>query len=275
MREEIRHEVAERMAHLQRENDVLRSHVQLVVSIASNSMIHRMSDARTAATRLDLGFTPTATDPPATSTDPPATSTDLVSLTLGPSPTGEQYSTVISQVIPYTPLVPETTPVPNVLACYFPESLQVRSRGTSLYSANQSMPSTGMTSALTEPSIPHYRSRTCGDPDPSSFMQDARCNEPDVSFLECQTQRSPRPVTSSATTFPERRPEIIFIPSLTRPEITQMARLTISMLAPIQLSRADQMSMMMEQMRQMQDKINGLPRVPLSLDRASWTCYAD
>ncbi|CAH9083173.1 unnamed protein product [Cuscuta epithymum] len=201
VRDEIRREMAEKMAHLQRENDMLRSQVQLAVSIASKSRLNRRSDTMTAATRLDICFSPAATDPPATVTDP-------VSLTL-------------------------------------------------------------------EPSIPHYRSRTYGEPGPSSFMQYARRNEPSVSFLEPLTERFGRPVTTSASTLPERRPEVNFIPSPTRPEVIHMVGPTSSIPIPIHPAVADQMSMLMEQVRHMQDKINGLLGVPPPLERASRTCYED
>ncbi|CAH9065096.1 unnamed protein product [Cuscuta epithymum] len=58
VREEIRREMAERMALLQWENDVLRSQVQFAVSIASNSRPNRRTDLMNAATRLDLGVSP-------------------------------------------------------------------------------------------------------------------------------------------------------------------------------------------------------------------------
>ncbi|CAH9113444.1 unnamed protein product [Cuscuta epithymum] len=290
VREEIRREMAERMALLQRENDVLRSQVQSAVSIASNSRPNRRSDLMNAATRLDLSVSPPSTTPPAASTDP-------VSLTLGlsPTPTGEPYSAVISQVIPYTPLVPATTPLANIPVCFFTESLRVRPNGLGLHAETQSIPMTTPYNTPTEPSIPQYRSRTSGDPGPSNsnpstgvssapvgpsipnygdrgggeatpsnFMQDARRSGHSVSFLEPHTQRLSIFDTSSTSTFSERRPEVI-----------QVAGPTSSSPGPLHSDMEDQMSMFMEQMRQMQDKINGLPGVPPHLDRASRTCYAE
>ncbi|CAH9119593.1 unnamed protein product [Cuscuta europaea] len=52
MKEEIRCEMAQQITFIQRENDVLRSQVQSVASIASNSRFSRRGDAMTAATRI-------------------------------------------------------------------------------------------------------------------------------------------------------------------------------------------------------------------------------
>ncbi|CAH9074993.1 unnamed protein product [Cuscuta europaea] len=267
-KEEIRREVAERMTHLQRENDVLRSHVQSVVSIASNSMINRRSDVGTAVVRLDLGFTPAATDPP-------AMTMDHVSLTLGLSPSGEPQPTVISQVTPYTPLIPETTPAPSIPTCFFPESLRPGSRTTDLHSTTQSIQMVSAMSAPTEPSVPHYISRNHGEPGPSSFVQNRRRNIFDDLLPEVQTQRPRRPVTLTDQNCGGRRPEIIFIPSPTRPGATQMAGPTVPTGGLLQPGMADTMSMIMDQLRQMQERINAIPGVPPPLDIASQTCYED
>ncbi|CAH9050748.1 unnamed protein product, partial [Cuscuta europaea] len=117
VRAEFRRELAERMSHLQRENDLLRSQVQSAVSIASNSRSNLRNDLMPVVTRLDLESTPAVTDAPIVTSEP-------ISLTLGLSPAGESQPTVISQVIPYTPLVPETTPIPSIPTCFFPESLR-------------------------------------------------------------------------------------------------------------------------------------------------------
>ncbi|CAH9099411.1 unnamed protein product [Cuscuta europaea] len=231
-KEEIRREMAEQTAHIQRENDVLLSQVQSVVSIASNSMINRRRDTKTIATKLDLGFTPAVTDPP-------ATMTDHISLTLGLSPTGELQSTVISQLIPYTPLVPETTPAPSIPTCFFPESLPPESRTTDLHSTTQSIQMVSAMSAPTEPSVPHYISRNHGEPGPSSFVQNRRRNISDDLLPEVQTQRPRTPVTLTDQNCGGRCLEIIFIPSPTCPEATQMAGPTVPIGGLLQPGMAD------------------------------------
>ncbi|CAH9136313.1 unnamed protein product [Cuscuta epithymum] len=92
-KEEIRHEMAQRIAYIQRANDVLCSQVQSVAFIASTQdSTEGVRDTMKATTRLELGFTPV-------STEPFANTTESLSFTLDLSPTGDPQSTFISQVI--------------------------------------------------------------------------------------------------------------------------------------------------------------------------------
>ncbi|CAH9056361.1 unnamed protein product [Cuscuta europaea] len=268
VRTEFRRELAERMAHPQRENDLLRSQVQSAVSIASNSRGNRRNDLMPVVTRLDLESIPTATDTPTIASEP-------ISLTLGLSPAGESQTTVISQVIPYTPLIPETTLIPRIPTCFFPESLRPGSRRMGLQAATQSLPMTSGALSPTEPYVTHYQSRTRDEPGLSGLMQEGTRSIFDELPPVFQAQRQRRPTASAGQNRGGRRPEVIIIPSPTRPEATPMAGLTVSAPESTQPVQVDPIAMIMEQLRQMQDKINGLPGVPLPLDRASKTCYAD
>ncbi|CAH9123864.1 unnamed protein product [Cuscuta epithymum] len=91
-------------------------------------------------------------------------------------------------------------------------------------------------------------------------------------FLEPQMRRAHEHVN-----IPTQRPpgpDVIVIPSPTRPEAAQGVDPNIVTTRQIPARPTDPMFVILDQLKQRQDKINGILGVPPPLDLASHTCYA-
>ncbi|CAH9063023.1 unnamed protein product [Cuscuta epithymum] len=157
----VREEMRQRIIFLQRENDALRSQVQSVVAIASSSRWGK--EIMSAASWWD-------TDPIPASTSTLTFTTESFPEVLNFDPNGSPYSPVISQLVPYKPLIPEMTPATSIPMCFFPDSLRTRPPTSGLQTVNQQMLIPITVSAPTVPFVPHSGTNTSGGAGPSTRL---------------------------------------------------------------------------------------------------------
>ncbi|CAH9075843.1 unnamed protein product [Cuscuta europaea] len=140
----------------------------------------------------------------------------------------------------------------------------------------------------TEPFIRHSGADASGDPGPSnrSFpLQNPSTNMFHILFPKSQRRRVPDhvdiprhvdiPLHVDINNQRQQDPEVIVISSPTKHDVTRVTTPPISTTRQMQAYPTDPLSVIMEELREMREKINGIPGVPPPLDVASQTCYAD
>ncbi|CAH9114694.1 unnamed protein product [Cuscuta epithymum] len=272
--EAVREEMRQRMAFLQKENDALRSQVQSVASIASNS--RRGKEIMYAASRWD-------TDPIPASTSTLTFTTESFPEMLNSDPNGGLYSPVISQLVPYEPLILETNPATSIPMCFFPDSLRTRPPTTSgLQIVNQQMSTPTTVLAPTVPFVPHSGTTTSGGAGPSSRsapLPNPRRNIFRNSFTKSQKRQVPGrdDMCGGVDIGNQRRqhPEVVTIQSPTEQRTPQAATHPEVVRPQIQTNMTDPFAVIMEELRELREKVNSIPGVPRALDVATQTCYAD